>query len=187
MGSYYHDVHFAQRYHVQMAEVITSEGFCYSFNIVEPEKLLNLEEFENFKIIVIMILFGFSSVASVFNYSRPVYFQTVIKKNDVITIKNNDSYPWKTQEKHLGLYVKHALLTTRTKKFESHDSYKYYGMHYQFHNPLEMPSRGDRRFISKPQTTTTFEIDVDITDLGENLLDYRVERFRNLLEFFPQN
>jgi hypothetical protein len=103
-------------------------------------------------------------------------------KTEFITIKNNNSYPWKANDKSEGLYSLLDLIPSAKKNFDSHHTYNFNGMRYQFHDPWEMPSKENRRFISKPQVIMTIEIDVDINELGENLVDYGVERFYKLTD-----
>jgi hypothetical protein len=100
----------------------------------------------------------------------------VIKKNGKVSIKNLNSSPWKVADKTLGLHSEHDLLPSQLEKFESHHIYELHGMRYQFHSPFEIPSSTNTKFISKAWSITNFEIDVDITKLGDNLMDYGVEK-----------
>jgi hypothetical protein len=124
------------------------------------------------------------SVATIFNYSRPVLFKSMIKKYEKDTIKNDKPPPWKVEDKTLGLFSEHEALPTFIKRFQSHHKYESLGTRYQFHSPFEIPSTKDTRFMSKPWSVTDFEIDVDISELGENLLKYGVKRFEMFLKRF---
>lgn len=43
--TYYNEIHFMYRFQVEFAEIITSKGFCYSFNIGDASNLFHLERF----------------------------------------------------------------------------------------------------------------------------------------------
>lgn len=45
-GKYYNVMNFKENFAVELAEVITSRGFCYSFNIVDAIDLLRTEKYE---------------------------------------------------------------------------------------------------------------------------------------------
>lgn len=39
----HNEAHFDDKYRIQFAEIISSYGFCYTFNIIEPNDLFKLE------------------------------------------------------------------------------------------------------------------------------------------------
>jgi hypothetical protein len=47
-GSYTHYIDFMQKFVVPLAEIMTSRGFCYSFNIVDASELFHLERLQAF-------------------------------------------------------------------------------------------------------------------------------------------
>jgi hypothetical protein len=113
----------------------------------------------------------------VFNYSRSVEFLGIIRKNDAIAKRNNESYPWKTEGKSLGLHAEIHLLPSDIEKMPSHDSFKFQGSHYQFHSPLELPFEKDPQFVSVTDFFTIFLIEPEITELGDTLKNYNIDRF----------
>lgn len=69
-----------------------------------------------------------------------------------------------------------SLITTAYVKIQSHHKYEYQGLHYQFHSPFETPFDKNAKFICKSMEKSLFEVNVDINELGENLLKHGVER-----------
>jgi hypothetical protein len=43
LGTFYTYVDFKNQFSIDLAEILTSDGFCYSFNIVDASELLKLE------------------------------------------------------------------------------------------------------------------------------------------------
>jgi hypothetical protein len=43
-GGYDHEMQFANQFGVYLAEILTSRGFCFSFNVVDAQELFRLEE-----------------------------------------------------------------------------------------------------------------------------------------------
>jgi hypothetical protein len=61
--------------------------------------------------------------------------------------------------------------------FESHKKYEFHGSFYQFHSPYEMPSEDNPQFMSHIDDALQFFVEAEITELGDTLTDYPVERF----------
>lgn len=45
LGTYSHEMNFKDKYLIEFAEIITSNGFCYSFNIADAKDILKLEKY----------------------------------------------------------------------------------------------------------------------------------------------
>lgn len=116
-------------------------------------------------------------MAKIFNYTRPVKIGGYTTKNNKISIKCNDSYPWKTEDPILGFHSKIDLLPTYIDDFQSHDSYKFQGSHYQFHSPEELPFDQNQHFVSHTDSFLIFLIKPEILKLGETLMNYDVEKY----------
>lgn len=43
-GEYYHKMSFKNLFFVELAEILTSRGFCYSFNIADASQVIKLEK-----------------------------------------------------------------------------------------------------------------------------------------------
>jgi hypothetical protein len=104
----------------------------------------------------------------------------IINKNNFVARKNNDSYPWKSEDKSSGLHSKIDVMPTGIDKFQSHHSYKFMGMQYQFHSPFELPTdeNGESvKFFSVEYTSSLFFVDAEISELGDSLMNYGLEKF----------
>jgi hypothetical protein len=101
----------------------------------------------------------------------------MVSKNRFIALKNNASYPWKSKDKINGLHSKINLMPTEIKTFQSHHSYKFMGMQYQFHSPFELPTDENVKFFSIEYTSSLFFVDAEISELGDSLMNYGLEKF----------
>lgn len=122
-------------------------------------------------------LYSFFSVAKVFNYSRPITINRFMTKNRRPTINSNESYPWKTEDKLHGLFIKIDFLPSGIKQFASHPNVEYRGINYVFHDPFELPSDKNQQFFSHINSKLIFYTEAEINELGETLMNYGLEKF----------
>jgi hypothetical protein len=93
-----------------------------------------------------------------------------------IAIDKNETYPWKTEDHTLGLHAHVNLLPSFIDEFESHPSYEFFGINYQFHDPFELPSDENPRFVSHVGNSLLFFVATEFTELGETLTNYKVDK-----------
>lgn len=116
------------------------------------------------------------SVAEVFNYSRPVNMENVIKKHFVNVIPKNESFPWTTDDQALGFHASIALLTWYHYDVYSHPKEVFDGAYFQFHSPFEYPSEVNPQYFVRQQHSSMFLVEPEITELGDTLKDYEIEK-----------
>jgi hypothetical protein len=187
LGEYYHCADFMLKFKLITAEVITQRGFCYSFNIAEPSQLFRLEKCATSLPLHSHLDVFTCSVADVFNFPRTFEIREMIKKTKKLGVANNATYPWSTHDHTLGFHSEILLLPWRIDKFESHPSYSFFGVNYQFHDPLELPSNSNPRFVSHVGSSLIFLVEAELKQLGDTLLNYGLERFDASKDFLESD
>lgn len=96
MGYGHHGAYFLQRDIIDIAEVITPWGFCYTFNVVEQTDLFNVDK-----------------TANVFDSQRPHQMQEFLIGKIRQSKPSNNSYPWESPNYRLCFHaIFHKLITS---------------------------------------------------------------------------
>jgi hypothetical protein len=130
-----------------------------------------------------MLLTEFATfrTAEVFNYSRLTKVTEMIEINNQDPVENNETFPWKTDDQGLGLHANIAMKSIYQYDIESHPEVLHEGMFFQFHSPLEYPSEKNPQFFGHSRGSLIFLVEPEITELGETLQNYDVEKYGKCL------
>lgn len=132
-------------------------------------------------LIYLHIKFKISSCDPMFNFSRPLTFDHLNKKINVVVTPNNATFPW-TTDHHSNGFVSHLGLRSLYDDINSgvkqtyHESLVYEGSSYRFHSPFELPFHKTSEYTSDVTVKIQFFVTPKISYLGESLLNYGVER-----------
>lgn len=97
-------------------------------------------------------------------------------RDKVYAIRNNASFPWRTNDHALGL---RSLINLKGySKYEPtyHENFVTDGSSYRFHSPYEFPYHKTSEHISQLKAETQFIITPQISYLGESLMEDNIER-----------
>lgn len=143
---------------VELSEVLTEWGLCYTFNIANANNVLNTEE-----------------VAAYFSYKHYIFLHGFTPMGSR-TMQCDEKLPTKTSNYQIGLVMElYKKLDLLHSDFEYNSRFKnpfeyFHGIHLIFHHPEELPSTFSVHHYAVGSTSLVFWIKSQMSITDESLM-----------------
>ncbi|CAO1411521.1 unnamed protein product [Diamesa tonsa] len=167
---------FSKKYSVHFAKIITPWGYCNTFNNLDAEDLLNL-----------------NNTSEDFHYKKSILVnQTFIHTNEGYrTVESNESYPWSTDNSQSGFSISLQNLNKRKLKkinlatIFTHPENVYDGIHFIFHNTDEMITKlpsNQQNFYGQIEGSVLYWIKPAVKQIDDSIKSISLEERQCYLE-----